>query len=143
MEEKRPLVLILTECHNTTDLLDCEIAIEGYEFVRCDSHSKHTGGIIIYVIKNVQIQTVISQAFQDKLIWFLKIELKLRSKVLTVCGLYRSPSGKFDDFNSFIINEFSVLCQQKNDVFIIGDFNVDWFSETPNSKKLREIARNH
>lgn len=50
LEKFKPKVLLLTETHITDEIGDHEINISGYELVRCISDSRHTGGVIAYVI---------------------------------------------------------------------------------------------
>ena len=51
VNRKKPAAIVLSETHITSDISDSEISIRGYNLVRCDSHSRHTGGVLIYVKK--------------------------------------------------------------------------------------------
>nr|CAI5843070.1 unnamed protein product [Callosobruchus analis] len=44
-----PKIILTSESRTTQDVEDIEIQMEGYNAVRCDSSTRHTGGVIIYV----------------------------------------------------------------------------------------------
>lgn len=54
MESNQSTGVLLSETHITSDIADEEIMINNYNLFRCDSHSRHTGGVIIYLKKNVK-----------------------------------------------------------------------------------------
>lgn len=49
----KPSVVLLSEAQTTTDIENFEIRIDGYKMIRCDSTSSYTGGVVIYVKKNL------------------------------------------------------------------------------------------
>lgn len=54
-------------------MYDAEFYIENYILVRCDSDSRHTGGVAIYIRNDIQFK-VISNCIRDR-IWYLAIKI--------------------------------------------------------------------
>lgn len=44
--------ICVTETHLTDDIGDEEIGLENYNLLRCDSESRHTGGVCFYIKNN-------------------------------------------------------------------------------------------
>jgi len=97
MYEKKPHVLCLSETHVTNDILQNEIQIDNYNVVRCDSSSRHTGGVIIYILENIKFKTI-STVTLDKT-WFATIQLE--DPKLQISEVYKSPAQKPNDFFCF------------------------------------------
>ncbi|KAK9759293.1 7tm Chemosensory receptor [Popillia japonica] len=55
IEKYNPVIVMLSETHVTEEILDSEISIKGYNILRCNSYSRHTGGVIMYVKLGVDI----------------------------------------------------------------------------------------
>lgn len=81
-----------SETRITSDILDSEIDIEGYISVRCNSHSRHTGGVVAYVRKDIRFKEMLNNSF-DKNIWFLTIEIKNSEMKGIYTVIYHSPSA--------------------------------------------------
>lgn len=47
------LTLYLSEAKTTDDILDSELYIENYSILQCNSTSRHTGGVVIYIKRNI------------------------------------------------------------------------------------------
>lgn len=71
IKEKNPIMICLSETRLTEDINEQEIAIKGYNTIRCDSHTRFTGGVVIYLKKKIQYE-IISNLF-TKGNWFLSI----------------------------------------------------------------------
>ena len=54
--DNKPLVVCIGETHVTSDIIECEIDIPGYNTVICHSNSRHTGGVIVYIQGCLNIQ---------------------------------------------------------------------------------------
>lgn len=126
VNEKKPMIIFLSETHITNDINDSELKISGYKLVRCDSHSRHTGGVAIYVQEELSMNIISSQSYNN-CTWILSIEIyckqKLNSGIFSV--LYRSPNSSIQYFTTI----FEEFCEQFLDMskinIICGDFNID------------------
>lgn len=45
---------MLSETHVTEDIDDCELVINGYKLERCNSRSRHTGGVVMYIRNSIK-----------------------------------------------------------------------------------------
>lgn len=77
--KSKAAVLILNETHVTEDLGDEEIAIGNYNLIRLDSNSRHTGGVICYVMKDVCFQAI-DKIFLDLCTWIRILDIKVRNE---------------------------------------------------------------
>lgn len=48
-----PKIIILSEARCTPDIEDAEICVQGYNCIRCNSSTRHTGGVIMFVRSNI------------------------------------------------------------------------------------------
>lgn len=83
--------ICLSETHLTEDIGDGEILLNNYNTIRCDSTSRHTGGVCFYIKNTWQIR-VIDCISIDKKIWWLKIEIRYEYLKYHLIGVYRSPN---------------------------------------------------
>ena len=82
-------ILCLTETHITEEIGDNEVHINNYLTVRCDSHSRHTGGVMCYVFGGLSCCADICRSFDDKM-WVLGIDFESFYVLL----VYRSPAAE-------------------------------------------------
>lgn len=117
-----PMMIFLTETRAIEDINDHEIQIKGYNIVRCNSISKFTGGVILYVKKRV-IYNVISNICTDNN-WFLSIKITKGFKSGEYGVVYHSPSSSdatfIEKFENWYENHFNSSSFQ----LIMSDFNI-------------------
>lgn len=68
-----PNIVLCSETHVTENVGDAEISIVGYNHVRCDSHSRHTGGVLIYIHKSVDFKLIYNRSFNNNM-WCIVIK---------------------------------------------------------------------
>lgn len=132
--------ICVTETHLTDDIGDEEIGLENYNLLRCDSESRHTGGVCFY-IKNNWKAKIIESVSMGKMIWWLHIKIQNKNKMYNVIGVYRSPHKQNSPesiFIEFFENQMESLKSNENQL-ILGDFNIDWFNNNISKVKLSEI----
>lgn len=135
IENKKPICVILTETHVTNDIQNVEIEIDGYDLIRCDSHSRHTGGVIFYVLKSVKRKVIISKSVEN-VIWILACEIVCDKKRHVCYGIYRSPECRDKDFLIEMDQLYDSLRFEKSNL-LIGDFNIDLLKDTCYAKQLK------
>ena len=89
-------ILGLSETHITDKTNDGELNIIGYKMYRVNSHSSHTGGLLIYVNENLKIEE--GWEYINEEIWAKNVMLKFGNKRVCLILLYRSPSGSEKNF---------------------------------------------
>ncbi|CRK86787.1 CLUMA_CG000618, isoform A [Clunio marinus] len=139
-QEKSPAILMLSETH-IKDFFSAELSIEGYKHISCDSDSKHTGGVIMYVRDDLCFNVV--KKYQKSRTWILAVKISdsLINGLYTI--IYKSPKEKICDFLS-IIDEFMEECID-DDVLnvIVGDMNIDVSKSSKNTKKYLSTIQDH
>jgi len=54
MKKINPAIVALTESRLTEEIDDSEINMTGYNMIRCDSDSRFTGGVTMYVRNDIR-----------------------------------------------------------------------------------------
>lgn len=138
VQRHKPSMLMCSETCITDQINDFEIDIDEYNIIRCNSHSRHTGGVAIYVHVEINYNVLLNICFL-KNVWCIVIEIKNCALKGVYMVLYHSPNTS----HSVFLNYFNELC--KNYVepskmcCIVGDFNIDVNKNTAYSRKLKEL----
>lgn len=120
-----PDVLLLSEARVTDQIFDSEINITGYNLIRCDSNSRHTGGVVIYVKKYINYEVLSCESDFVGQNYFLAINIRYKQYNGLYGVVYHSPSTS----DSMFLNSYDKWCE---DNFLIdrtntvcGDFNIN------------------
>lgn len=95
-----PAIMMLSETCVTSEIYQSEIIINGYNVVRCNSHSRHTGGVIIYIRKGVKYTETTNLVF-DNNVWLLGITITAGFDRGFYGVLYHSPNKSDADFLTY------------------------------------------
>lgn len=120
--------------HVTEDIDDCELVIHGYKLERCNSRSRHTGGVLTYIKNSIKHSVLLNKNCDDN-VWILSV--KLWNNIKSV--LYHSPGMSHSQF-IVIVDEW--LRDTLNfDVFniIVGDFNLDFLKNEFYCEKMKAV----
>ena len=134
-QKSNAAVIGITESKLDETIPDSEIKINGYELMRCD-RNRHGGGVACYVKESI--------CFNRKYIFSEDIEniffdiLLLKTKPFTIGIFYRPPNE--NQFLEQISHDFPKLNTTNNDVFILGDMNINVMH---NGKYLLDNNRNN
>lgn len=121
---KKPAILIAAETH-LTDEFDAEIQIPGFNVNRCNSHSRHTGGVAIYTNDKLKINNVNLTPFSLTCrTWILSMDVMMNKK-FTVIGIYKSPVEKNVDFIKILDNYIEKYVKSDSNVIAVGDININ------------------
>lgn len=119
-------------------MLDFEIKMENYRLERCDSHTRHTGGVAVYIQQCIDYKVILNTCYSNN-IWCIVFQIKNCLLKGLYIVLYRSPSSSVPLF----LNVFENLCQSYVDpskmCVTMGDFNIDVSKISTYSKKLSDI----
>ena len=133
-EKSNAAVIGITESKLDDSVENSEIKIDKYSLIRCD-RNRHGGGVACYVRNDIN--------FNQKFIFSNSIEnifidiLLPKTKPFTVGIFYRPPDKS--DFIDNITADFSKLNTEENDLFILGDINVNLFSKEKYILNKKEI----
>uniref|UniRef100_U5ENN7 Putative transposase n=1 Tax=Corethrella appendiculata TaxID=1370023 RepID=U5ENN7_9DIPT len=138
LEDCKPKLVFLTETHITADIDTDELHIDGYNIINCLSHSRHTGGILIYVQQNIRCKILTNVQYNND--WFLAISVIKGDLKGNYCAIYHSPNSSdrefCDYFEENILENF--IDNEKLNI-ILGDFNINWKCER-DSQELKRIT---
>lgn len=134
-----PIMILCSETCATTDILDSELNIAGYNLIRCDSHSRHTGGTLIYLKKSLKYVVIDSHNF-DNNTWCLSIDVKsiFVKGIYTV--IYHSPNTSHSVFMDILVQICHRCINLLKTCLIVGDFNIDMSKNNTYTDKLQSIA---
>lgn len=133
-----PKIILLSETRTTKDIEDSELRIDHYRCIRCDSDSRHTGGVLIYV-KNEYAYSCKKICKLDSNYWCVFVRVEFISSVWNIGCLYHSPSSSDAAFVDGLEDIFdSVFCGSKKCV-LVGDFNVNLLGSGFYSVKLKKL----
>ena len=120
------------------------LRMDGYKFFRSDRRTggtsrKRGGGLITYISSKYASQ---SEPLEDLDISNIHLEAQWtyihrpNSKVIVVCNIYRPPSGDLNRAISYLDECLKSFNLNKTDIFLMGDFNVNYKNKkSPNYKK--------
>jgi exonuclease III len=138
--EIKPAIVCLSETRITNDITDKEIEIQGYSLALCESHSRHTGGCVIYVRNDIKFEIFENKNLNLKC-WILGIKIKTSKGIFNVICLYRSPSSPQNTFLSAFDEWLENNVLNGQNFIIVGDFNIDIKKLSPVSQNLKEIIQ--
>ncbi|RWS22087.1 rna-directed dna polymerase from mobile element jockey-like protein, partial [Leptotrombidium deliense] len=133
----RPHVFCVTESWLKSDISDCEVEIQGYKIYRFDREAKIGGGIIIYVMTNLNL--VIERKSMNSPIEHISLEMKFKNtKSFILTTIYNPPNSKLflDHFKIFMSNF------ENYEHIILGDFNIN-YAKKNDSKLFVKLIKDH
>ena len=129
---------------------DSILYINGYTIFRQDRQTltnsnniKKGGGVCLYIKNNLNANsTHLTDFFASnddiECQWIELINTNQRN--IVICNAYRPPQGDVDNFISFLETCLENLDLSTRDIFIMGDFNVDFLDrQNAHTKKLKEF----
>jgi Reverse transcriptase (RNA-dependent DNA polymerase)/Endonuclease-reverse transcriptase len=136
--ENKPEIVCLSETHVTDKIFDSELKLENYSTIRCNSHSRHTGGVAIYVKEKYDFQEILN--VQNGLNWVCAIKTHASKKCIYAV-IYHSPSSSDADFVEIFEEWCELLFERAEncDIIITGDFNIDFSKPNLYQRKLQYI----
>ena len=134
VEDKRPFLVCLSETHIVDINAFDQYNIPGYNIAACCSHSRHTGGVAIYVKESVQFNLCHNEVIDGN--WFLGIEVERGMKMGNYGVVYHSPSSSNQRFLVILENWLESFIDSSKFNLITGDFNINWRDNNSNHLKL-------
>ena len=139
MAECQPNMLICTEARITCDVTDPEIKIDGYNTLRSNADSRHSGGVVVYYREHMNITLLTDHVDgYDHMLVF---------EVLSSCcrgvwvGIYHSPSASDTDFLSNFESAVEPLLSMCKPLTITGDFNINMHANNPVNTYKQRLKR--
>ena len=137
MFQHEPEVFIISESRCTEDIEDVETHVDGYVTIRCDSRSRHTGGVIVFIKNKLKCSTG-NQYIMEANYWIQFVKVNIYGTDWNIGGLYHSPSGSYSAFLDKLKEVFEDCCYGNN-FLIVSDFNLDFKGNNFYTEKLKNI----
>ncbi|XP_028403934.1 uncharacterized protein LOC114526522 [Dendronephthya gigantea] len=143
---KKPIdILTVSESWLKPSILDSEVSIDGYSCVRKDRLGKVGGGSLIYVREGIPFRFVVELSLASAELCSIEI-LRPKAKKVIVWSIYRPPNGKVEQFVNEL-NELLLNVADKDELLVLGDFNISWNAKSAVDKalkrKLKNLANGH
>ena len=108
-------------------------------------NTKKGGGVLMYIRDSITWGDE-NVKFLNRGKAFLEIQwndiINEKCKNFIIANAYRPPDGNISDFRDFIEAAFSAIDLSKNDVFLIGDLNLDYLdSKVAGVKELKLLLK--
>jgi hypothetical protein len=133
--ERTPSILCLSETHLTSDILD-EYCIKDYDLLRCDSFSRHTGGVAMYVESNLNYEIIFNCCHSKTWILAVKIIGGLNAVVAVV---YKSPKEKIFSFLDALEEMFDAVDFYGRPLILVGDVNLNVLRKSKNVSRYLQL----
>ena len=135
-ENKNINVFTISESWLTPDITDNLLNIDDHTLYRLDrswGDTPHTtkkgGGVCMYVRNDLDASYLLLKesniSTQHGEIQWLSIQNDYCKNII-IANCYRPPSGKVENFVNLLERNLLTLDKQKNDIFVIGDLNIDF-----------------
>lgn len=132
-------VLAISETHLDSTFDDSALSILGYNIFRRDRNS-HGGGVAFFIQEHIAVKIRKDlMCYEIETIW-LQFHLP-HSKPMLVGCCYRPPTANsmYLDEICRMIEDISVMTLE---IYLTGDFNIDWFSNSCSLKNKLLTATN-
>lgn len=137
IKKRLPDICFLNETHVVDECDVSDLKINNYVCIHCKSYSKHTGGVTVYVNSRIKYKNV--SVIEQKIAWYLSLEIEINKVSTTLAGVYLSASeNKNEVLLSF--NEWFEAISYGKQLIVCGDFNIDLLSNTNHVQRLKNIC---
>ncbi|XP_026050145.1 uncharacterized protein LOC113037368 [Astatotilapia calliptera] len=130
-------VLALTETQLDKNVKNFELTINNYKLYRKDRNNgngkRAWGGVALYVRDQIPVKKDLPNLSDVEMIW-IEIFLPHTKPVLIGC-CYRPPKSTTEYLEKICRSIEQVLNPEK-DIFLLGDFNIDWLSNSSLKEKI-------
>lgn len=70
VQQRRPFMLLCSETCLTDEINDFEIELEDYNIIWCDSHSRFTGGVVVFFKIDISYKILLNKCYQNNLVHY-------------------------------------------------------------------------
>lgn len=120
---RKPDIFFLNETHLTESCDISDLRIKIYQLINCMSHSKHTGGVSVFVKNNFKFKNI--KNISEYSAWYLSFETTFNGTQTIFASVYLSSRSELKQqtlesfekwYESISMNKTAVIC---------GDFNIN------------------
>ena len=130
-------VLTFSETWLDESISDNEVKLDGYNMFRRDRLGNcQGGGVLIYLRDNLpeKVREDLN-IVENECLW---VEVnRWKCKPVLLCCAYKPPDMDTSKLIDGLTGSFSLVNQDKFDIFLLGDLNVDFFEKDSKRKSIR------
>lgn len=142
MAQWKPIIVGIVETHVTTDFNNNEIGIDGYNTICCYTHSRHTGGVILYVKEEYKYKEIVNIEYENN-VWIVGAKVNVNKENYYIYMLYHSPSKSDAVFIDKLNDLLEDIVENKGIIYIIGDFNINLAEPSYYSTQLTNTVKSY
>lgn len=128
---------MLNETHLTDEVEDNEVRVRGFDLIRCDSDSNHTGGVVVYINKKIKYRNV--KRIRTEFAWIVSFQMNIGSGIITIAAVYLSASVNKARIMNFMDEWCGEVCESES-ILIAGDFNIDVNKDSTYSQRIVNLC---
>lgn len=129
------MIVFCVETCVTDQINDSEIQMNGYNLIRCDSISRHTGGVVAYIQQNLKFEVIYHKVFERNM-WALAVKIKNKQIDGIYSALYHSPNSSHTDFLNYLEEMLIETIDVSKLNIVMGDFNINANESSNESNRL-------
>ena len=116
----KPAILGITESKLDSSVTNAEVNINGYSIIRND-RNRNGGGVACYIRNDLcfNIKNIFSNSIEHV---FFEIFIP-KVKPIAIGIFYRPPNE--NDFLNLFSNDFQQIDSKTNEIYLLGDFNIN------------------
>lgn len=137
--EYQPYMLFCTEARVTSDVNTSEIKMNGYNVLRSDAASRHSGGVVLYFREDLSVTLLANHIRGYDHI--LVVEVLSQCCRGTWAGVYHSPGASDSEFLTNFESAVEPLVSLSNPLTIAGDFNINVNNNNPVNTYKQRLRR--
>lgn len=136
LRKKKPDICLLSETHVTEETNLNMLNTKEYTTYCCTSHSKHTGGVFVYIKKKISSKNL--RIHKTNFSWYITFDIKLSREDLKIAVIYLSASEN----KNMILDSFESWLEDISDgktIICCGDFNINALEDNQVSRRLNNL----
>lgn len=138
---RNPDICILNETHMTENCDTSDLNLRNYHVIHCNSYSKHTGGVSLYIKKSIKYSNV--SVCQQQVAWYLSVEINISKIPTVIAGIYLSANNEHKQLVLDSFEEWFESVSSDKSIVVCGDFNINMLSDSTYSKRLKGICNDN
>lgn len=88
VKKRQPKVIFLNETHLTEMCDVADLNLKGYISFHCVSHSKHTGGVSVFIRNEMKVNNM--EIIQQQIAWYISFSIVVNKNPIVLAGVYLS-----------------------------------------------------
>lgn len=129
-------VLAVTETKLDSTTENFKVDVKGFRLFRTDRNSSG-GGVAVYVRDHIAADVKRNLMMSEvEIIW---VEIKQPGEEAVLVGCCYRPPDSGEKYLSHICENIKRVSKEGKPILLMGDFNIDWFTNSPEKRKISAV----